>query len=103
MTLSKQTIERLIAEQPLIEALKNHKHIFWMNEKKQNTVFIDNLSMNDVKDAEKRLKRFATYFMKKFPITRITNGILESDIKEINEMKKLIEGRRGIHIPGKRY
>ena len=103
MTLSRQTIERLMVEQPLIEALKNHKHIFWMNKKKQNTVSIDCLSMDDVKDAEKRLKRFATYFMKKFPITKITNGILESDIKEINEMKKLIEGRRGIHIPGKLY
>ena len=103
MTLSDQTIVRLMAEQPLIEKLKNQKYVFWMNEKKQNTVEIADLSMDDVKDAEKRLKRFATYFMRKFPITKITNGILESEIKEIGEMKKLIEGRRGIHIPGKLY
>ncbi len=103
MTLSEQTIARLMAEQPLIETLKNQKYVFWMNEKKQNTVNIEGLSMDDVKDADKRLKRFATFFMKKFPITKITNGILESDIKEIGEMKKLIEGRRGIHIPGKLY
>ncbi len=103
MTLSEQAIVRLITEQPLVEKLKNQKYVFWMNEKKQNTVHVDGLSMDDVKDAEKRLMRFATYFMKKFPITKITNGILESEIKEIGEMKKLIEGRRGIHIPGKLY
>ena len=103
MAYSKQMIERLIEENPLLEDLKNQKHAFWINDKKQNEVNIEGLSFELVKDAEKRLKRFATYFMKKFPITKITNGIIESDIKEIGEMKKLIEGRRGIEIPGKLY
>ena len=95
MTLSEQSIVRLMAEQPLIEMLKNQKYVFWMNEKKQNTVDIADLSMEDVKDAENRLKRFATYLMRKFPITRITNGILESDIKEIGE---LIKGAKKLYI-----
>jgi D-serine dehydratase len=103
MAQSHSFINQLVDQEPLIEVLVSQRHLFWINDKKQNEVQIDGLSLEHVKDAEKRLKRFATYFMKKFPITKITNGILESDIKEIGEMKKLIEGRRGIEIPGKLY
>lgn len=103
MALSQSFINQLVAEEPLIEVLVSQRHLFWLNDKKQNEVQVEGLSLEYVKDAEKRLERFATYFMKKFPITKITNGILESDIKEIGEMKKLIEGRRGFEIPGKLY
>lgn len=103
MKVTQEMLKTLMAEQPLIEKMKNQKHIFWMNEDKQNNADVDGLSWEKVLEAEKRLQRFATYFMKRFPITKITNGILESDIKEIGEMKKLIEGRRGIEIPGKLF
>ena len=103
MTITKQVINDLIEKEPLIEVLQNQKHVFWINPHKKNEVSVPNISMDEVEEADRRLRRFATYFMKKFPITKITNGILESDMKEIGEMKKLIEGRRGIEIPGKLY
>lgn len=103
MTMTEQLFNDLIEKEPLIEVLQNQKHVFWINPNKKNEVSVPNISMEEVKEADRRLRRFATYFMKKFPITKITNGILESDIKEIGEMKKLIEGRRGIEIPGKLY
>lgn len=96
-------VEHLMEDQPLLEKLIDQKHVFWINEDKNNLAEVEGLSMEKVVEAEKRLQRFATFFMKKFPITKIKNGIIESDIKEIAEMKKLIEGRRGIHIPGKLY
>jgi D-serine dehydratase len=103
MAVPQSVLDQLVAKEPSIQVLQNQKHLFWINPEKKNDVQIDGLSMEEVKEASKRLQRFATYFMKKFPITKITNGILESDVKEISEMKKLIEGRRGIEIPGKLY
>lgn len=38
--------------------------------------------------------------MEAFPFTKFSNGLIESDLKEIPAMKKLIEGRRGFEIPG---
>lgn len=103
MSYTNEEIERLITTQPLLENLYNQKYVLWLNPNKKDVVDVEGLSINAVKEASARLQRFATYFMKKFPITKITNGIIESDIKEIGEMKKLIEGRRGIEIPGKLY
>lgn len=103
MAISNERLTQLIEKEPLIERLKKQKYMFWINENKQEYPTDFSVSMDEVMEADKRLRRFATYFMKKFPITKITNGILESDIKEIGEMKKLIEGRRGIEIPGKLF
>ena len=98
----KQTIEQLITEHPLLNDIKMSKHVFWINPNKGNTKN-ESFLFEQVLDAEKRLQRFSSYIKVAFPETNHLHGIIESNIKEIVSMKKLIESRQGITIPGKLY
>ncbi len=60
---------------------------------------IATVTMAEVVEAEARLKRFSSYITVAFPETKKLNGIIESDVKEIAAMKRLIEGRRAIKYP----
>lgn len=101
MNQSSVDANALIERFPLIENLQNEQYVFWINDqltvKKQT---LTTVSMEMVRDAEQRLQRFSSYIMTAFPMTKFSGGIIESDLKEIPSMKKLIEGRRGFEIPG---
>ncbi len=101
MSEQKMDVNALIARFPLIEKLKVGEYVFWVNDqlstKKQT---IEPVSMDMIREAEQKLQRFSSYIKVAFPITKFSNGLIESDLKEIPHMKKLIEGRRGFAIPG---
>ena len=101
--MSKKINETDFKEQfPLIEELQQGNYVFWTNPHKQVVQSPHaELSMEDVCDAEERLFRFSSYIKEVFPSTRLSEGIIESDVKEIAAMKKLIEGRRALSIPGR--
>ena len=63
------------------------KEIFWTNSKAGNEKKLP-FGMEDICDAEARLKRFAPYIAKAFPETEIYGGIIESELVEIPDMKK---------------
>ncbi|WP_332651264.1 D-serine ammonia-lyase [Lysinibacillus sp. 54212] len=95
-------IKKLYSEFPLLLDLESQKYVFWINRKlQQQKVTSKQVSMKDVEEAAARLARFSSYLKVAFPETAISNGIIESNIKEISNMKKLIEGRRAIRIPGR--
>ena len=102
MTEKNIDVNALTVHFPLIEKLKNQQYVFWINDKIQseNQTF-STVSMDMVRDAEQRWQRFSSYIMAAFPITKFSKGIIESDLKDIPAMKKLIEGRRGFEIPGR--
>ena len=82
----------------LLEKLKTQQEVCWRNDGKkpvasalQNSV----LTMEDVKDAEARLLRFAPYFMTVFPETVPTGGIVESPLRPIPAMQKQLEAQCG--------
>lgn len=95
-------IDELKERFPLIEKLQSEQYVFWENENvaKERQVS-DQMTPDMIQDAENRLKRFSSYIKVAFPITKFTDGIIESELREIAAMKKLIEGRRGFNIPGK--
>ncbi|TJX14407.1 D-serine ammonia-lyase [Tissierella creatinini] len=86
----------------LIEDLKSLKEVIWYN---PNYRCFDEVkddlpvSLEDVLDAEARLKRFAPYIKKVFP--EVVDGIIESKIDEIPKMKKNIEESYNTHISGR--
>ena len=94
-------IAKLSSDFPVIKKLQEEEYVFWVNKNRKADQLISEISMNEVKDAQMRLERFSSYLKEAFPETNITNGIIESDIREIAEMKALIEGRRAIEIPGR--
>lgn len=87
----------------LIEELKQLKETAWRNPKIRpfaQAAGDCQLTMTDVKDAEARLARFASYFQAAFPETRATQGIVESPLQQIPEMKKALEQDNNVQIPG---
>ena len=94
-------VNALLKRFPLIEKLQLEQYVFWENdqltEKKQT---FEPVTMEMIRIAENRLKRFSSYIKVAFPLTKFSDGLIESDLKEIAAMKKLIEGRRGFSIPG---
>ena len=61
------------------------KETFWQNGKQipGGEKTIQEVDPAQIKDASDRLVRFAPYLMKVFPELEATNGIIESELKEI--------------------
>lgn len=88
-----QTKEAWQKQYPLIEHIVNLEPVFWHNPNKDGFSHLHNLSISsaDVYEAEERWQRFASFFAKEFPETEAQGGIIESPLKNINQMKALIE------------
>ncbi|MBG9909689.1 D-serine ammonia-lyase [Bacillus paranthracis] len=87
-------IEKLKEEYPLLNKLIEIEEVFWLNpnmEKYETAIKDSPLSEENVKDAEERLKRFASYIAKVFPETKDTGGIIESPLVKIPSMKQSLE------------
>ncbi|MFJ8262811.1 D-serine ammonia-lyase [Rummeliibacillus sp. NPDC094406] len=69
----------------LIERLQTRQSIIWQNPKKSTNYQIDSQLIDD---AEERLNRFAPYFQKVFPETKIHNGRIESPLQYIPQMQE---------------
>ena len=70
------------------------KEIFWTNPQSGKEKKLP-FNMEDICEAEARLKRFAPYIAKAFPETAVSGGIIESELVEIPEMKKELENMCG--------
>lgn len=85
----------------IIRDLQNFKHVFWINPKKGNEQQQAPFTLQHIQQADELLRRFAPFLQLAFPEMQNLHGIIESPIKEIPNMKKIIESRRGMSIPGK--
>ncbi len=96
-------ISTWIEEYPLLQEIIDLKEALWINP--QHSSFEEgmknvSLSENDVFDAEKRLERFAPYIAQVFPETKSENGIIESPIAKIDNMKSELEKICGEKLAG---
>ena len=90
-------------EYPLIGKIKETKEVFWINPKYEsiNISQSGGLSIEDIQDAEARLKRFAPYIETVFPETAENEGIIESPLSEIPKMKISLETATNHPLKGK--
>ena len=89
---------------PIVAEIRALRETGWQNrEKRSSKEAIANceLTMADVLDANKRLERFAPYFEAVFPETASMGGIIESPIREIPQMKNVLEAQEQRGLPGK--
>lgn len=96
-------INKLKNDYPLVRDLVDLKEVVWFNPNVTSTdqgLPYVGLTQNDVMDAQARLQRFAPYLMKAFPETASTEGIIESAIVDIPQMKKALEKRYNTLIEG---
>ncbi|KAH0785394.1 D-serine ammonia-lyase [Histomonas meleagridis] len=93
-------------ELPIIQKLLKKEEVTWINPKMVNPPeAFENfkLTLQDVLDAEKRLHRFAPLIKKIFPETENTNGIIESPLQEIPNMKNLLNDFWKSNLTGNLY
>lgn len=98
-----KSVDEWVKENPLLSNLIDLEEVMWINDKcKPISEAILDLSVGekDIIDAEKRLKRFAPYIEEVFPETKESHGIIESDIKNISNMKKELEKVCGQELKG---
>ncbi|MBE5103413.1 D-serine ammonia-lyase [Priestia aryabhattai] len=87
-------VETLKVNYPLINQLISVEELFWINpnlEDFESGITKSPLTTEDVREAEDRLKRFAPYIASVFPETKESNGIIESPLIRIPNMKKQLE------------
>lgn len=98
-----KTIGEWIEEFPMIMDLIATKEVFWLNPKYssfEEAIKKVSLGESDVKDAEERLQRFAPFIAKHFPETKKLNGLIESPIVKIPNMKNELSKMFNIELPG---
>ncbi|MCS0542699.1 D-serine ammonia-lyase, partial [Aeromonas veronii] len=103
-TILGKTKDEWIQNYPLLEKLMLTEEVFWNNPKYidfERAIQHVSLGIEDVRDAEERLMRFAPYLASAFPETMDMNGIIESPLKEIPEMQRSLESLFTEKIVGK--
>ena len=89
---TKNKIDKLIQEVPILKDIMELKPVIWLNPNKKLKAEMPSFPIKgeDMIAAEKLWDRFAPFFVKAFPETAETNGILESPLKEILNMKSVL-------------
>lgn len=89
---SKEKIDKLIKEVPVLKDIMALEPVVWLNPNKKSEAEMPSFPIKgeEIYEAEKLWDRFAPFFVKAFPETADTNGILESSLKEISNMKSLL-------------
>ena len=102
-TIRGKTVAQWEEEFPIMADIRALKETAWINpgripfdEAARECV----LSIGDVRDAEARLARFADYFETAFPETAASHGIIESPVRPIPAMQRVLERDAGRPIPG---
>lgn len=96
-------IETWFSEYPVVEDIACLRETAWLNPDtlpSAEAIAACELTMDDVLDASARLDRFASFFMRAFPETTATQGIIESPLRAIPAMKRELEQREGMELPG---
>jgi D-serine dehydratase len=99
---SKNKIDSFIKQAPILKEIMDLKPVIWLNPNKKPKAEMPSfpLKKKDMEEAAKLWERFAPFFVEAFPETAITNGILESPLKEIHNMKALLN-KESAKIQGK--
>ncbi len=96
----------MIERDQVFRDIADQKETLWINDKYLPFEMVDGVCQlvvndDDIADAEKRLQRFAPYIRKCFPETEADNGLIESPLKEISNMKAALEETYDAKIPGR--
>ncbi|MGV8993640.1 MAG: D-serine ammonia-lyase [Flavobacterium sp.] len=89
---SKHKIDSLIQVAPILQDIIDAKPVSWLNPDLQLMKDVPKfpLDLDQMIEAEQLWKRFAPFFVKAFPETAKSHGILESPLREISKMKSVL-------------
>lgn len=96
----------------IIQHLKSYQELLWINPQKRpfdeaiqiiESQFSDMPKMDDIIEADKRLRRFAPLFERLFPETQKTNGVIESELSDVEKFQNGIITFIGGRVLGNWY
>lgn len=98
-------LDKWIHDYPLLDPVMKLKPVTWINPYRKKMEEITSLPVNrqDMQDAEELWKRFAPYLAKAFPELRSTHGVIESPLKAIPELQKLLNANTEEPLEGSLY
>lgn len=101
---SKNKIKSFISHSPILEDIMMAKPVSWLNPNLQPVENTPEFSIDaeDMKEAELLWERFASFFIKAFPDTEESQGILESPLREIPKLKSLLN-ENSVDIKGRLF
>jgi len=89
-----KSVSQWVREFPVIKSLMEYKPVFWINnnlDSSKNVLPGLSLNIKDMEDAEKRLQRFAPLISRLFPETADKDGLIESELVNVGNMKNSIQ------------
>lgn len=92
-------VEALNLTNPFVESMKRYDKIYWRNPDFGEKADL-NFTQAEIFDAAARWDRFAPYLAEVFPETAKQNGMIESPLLEINDMKHQMEAEFESKIDG---
>ena len=97
-------IKAILEKFPKMKDMQNLREIFWTNDHMKK--FDEEsgrlkVSKDDIRKASERLQRFAPYLAKVFPETAAEGGIIESPLRDIPSMKKIMSDYFSADIKGR--
>ena len=101
----REELQTYIENIPEVAKAARLEETFWINEKKipHGEKAIAQVNPSQIADARKRLERFAPYLKTVFPELEATEGIIESELREIPGMKALLNNEWGADIKGRLF
>lgn len=98
--------EEIIKNNKDLQNVSELKEVFWLNNKLktyEEAANIVNMDISAIDDAENRLGKFAPLIEILFPETKVSHGIIESPLKEINNMKNKLESFYNSQVSGRLF
>lgn len=97
-------IELLQKEHPILKEMISLEPVTWLNPHKKAFSEMPHFTFDrsDMEEAEELWNRFAPFFKRVFPETVSTNGVIESELRAIPQMKAALE-KSGVAFEGDLY
>lgn len=101
----KERIEQYKVQIPAVLKASKGETVMWLNDRKclEQEQGEKQVSKAQIEDARQRLERFAPYIAEVFPETAKANGIIESELREIDEMKDYLSERFESPVAGRLF
>lgn len=105
MIFEQNELDQWCQKYPLLTKIIELKPVVWLNPQLKNMNAVSKLAVTkqDMDEASQLWKRFAPYLAQEFPETKENNGIIESPLKRIPNMKNQLNHTYGAGIDGELY
>jgi D-serine dehydratase len=102
MGFGQQEINQQIQKYPLLKNITELEPVVWLNpnQKKMDQLSKMAVTKQDMEDAAKLWERFAPFLANVFPETSSSGGIIESPLRQIANMKKVLNDKYDANIQG---